>query len=149
MGQLLETRCVALIKNAKGSMLDPKPDWLQISFVNAGIKLVRRQELPAEASVPAEQAAELVHEHYKVSIISHGWLDPGHPDPLCKRRADAEQIDYPYVFWDFLSLYQADRTDDQKRAFKLALGNMHLFYTNRCWPVFRFVAVPEGSTSFR
>ena len=87
--QLLETRCVALIVNVIPGTHEngwrTTPSWLQKSFVKDGINPARRQELPTEALLPADQAAEQVDKDRTVAIISHGWLHPKHPDPLCKR----------------------------------------------------------------
>ena len=76
--------------------------WLKTSFLEGGVKLVRRQELPPEASISAEGAVELMK--FGNAVISHGWLAFGHPDPQSKRRSDVKLIAEMRVFWDFLSL---------------------------------------------
>ena len=57
--ELLEEGHIGLIKNKQwnSSMGKRVDDWLQSSFVSKGEKLVRRQDLPAEASVPTPAAA--------------------------------------------------------------------------------------------
>ena len=62
------------------------------SFVSGGVKLVRRQELPAEATLSAEEAAQQLNPVVPVAVLSHGWLAPGHPDPASKRRDDLGHI---------------------------------------------------------
>ena len=56
--------------------------WLLDTFGGAA-KMQRRQELPDEAFVPADEAeAMLKRGDRSVLVLSHCWTTPEHPDPL-------------------------------------------------------------------
>ena len=80
-------------------------DWLCNSFVNQGKLLVRRQDLPKDAILPADDAMNCLDRFQAAGVISHGWLKQGHPDPDGKRKSDVRAIDNRIsLFWDFLSI---------------------------------------------
>lgn len=138
-------------------------DWLQKSFVERGNVLVRRQDLPHQAVLDAAEhkrrrGAELgdLCDIADVAVISHSWLAPGHPDPFGKRRADISVVDKPFLFWDFLSLHQVDRTGKRQGheeiSFRIALASMHKIYSCPKWCVYRIVTVPpdaENNTPYK
>jgi len=113
-------------------------EWLQAQADAGGI-LVRRQEVPEHAFVPV---AEVTMEKLKRDLvsISHAWLSRNHPDPTgCHLRLfrtggpiheliPAVTLDEKCVFWDFVSLFQVPRNDEQERLFKMALESMHCVY---------------------
>ena len=66
--------------------------WLRKSFVEQGVQLVRRQNLPKEALVAAKDAMDGEEVKTCTAVISHGWLRPGHPDPGSHRRQDIKCI---------------------------------------------------------
>ena len=62
-----------------GSVRLLRAAWL----VEVPVRLARRQELPDEAFVEYEAAAQLLDRGDRsVLVLSHGWMTPTHPDPL-------------------------------------------------------------------
>merc|ERR1712232_884904 len=110
-------------------------DWLIKSYVVGEVPLVRRQDLPDGALMPGASRDRESH-----GIVSHGWLAPGHLDPDGIRRADVRRLAlflWLGLFWDFLSLYQVSRDEEQEQLFRMALSTMHLIYGNLRWIIFR------------
>jgi hypothetical protein len=167
--ELLKEKHIILIKNRPPGGISSNwrlrpvgDDWLQKSFVGKGERLVRRQDLPSEAIVPTDA---FFWKHYKgqddayllfgkienaycsVGVISHAWLDPDHPDPNGKRRADVKLIGSCWVFWDFLSLFQRGRSEIEERSFKIALRSMHLIYGHEEWMVWQIRTVPTDAAN--
>eukprot|EP00439_Symbiodinium_sp_Y106_P055625 s1688_g7.t1 len=80
--------------------------------------------------------------------ISHVWESMQHPDPW---RFQLQSVVDKYrlrladsvvwIFFDFLSLYQYDRDEDQDRVFKLGLHWMHLLYSHEAVEVHRIEAL--------
>mmetsp|Transcript_14505 Transcript_14505/g.30433 ORF Transcript_14505/g.30433 Transcript_14505/m.30433 type:complete len:639 (-) Transcript_14505:63-1979(-) len=74
--------------------------------------------------------------------LSYGWLDKGHPDPdgyhlrlivkVIERRLEflnsIGSHDDIAIFWDFLSLFQAPRTEEEDRLFRQGLKAANLIY---------------------
>merc|ERR1711939_454636 len=94
-------------------------------------------------------AISAVADNNNVSVISHGWLAPGHPDPRGRRRTDIALVSNGWVFWDFLSLFQVDaygkRTQPEEVSFRTALGSMHEVYANPQWKVLRILSIPADA----
>lgn len=137
---LLESGAVRLIKS----------EWLLDNFIYSKRLLPCRQELPEEAFASAYESVQSIDIDLKVTVISHGWLSLGHPDPEGARRTDfkslfARHCVPQYVFLDYLSLYQGNRNPTEDKLFREALGSMHLIYSNPHWHVARFLTVPESS----
>eukprot|EP00450_Noctiluca_scintillans_P019823 CAMPEP_0194529166 /NCGR_PEP_ID=MMETSP0253-20130528/65777_1 /TAXON_ID=2966 /ORGANISM="Noctiluca scintillans" /LENGTH=368 /DNA_ID=CAMNT_0039374283 /DNA_START=136 /DNA_END=1243 /DNA_ORIENTATION=+ len=69
-------------------------------------------------------------------VVSHAWLAKGDPDPT---RVQLDAIvselnrlgapDSDVVFYDYASIPQPPRTEDETRLFKIALKGMNLLYT--------------------
>ena len=77
-----------------------KRDWLYDHFVDKGIPLVRRQDLPDKAFAPIEDAVAAIDSD-RVAVLSHAWLAPNHPDPEGIRRKDITCFNnhtYKYLF---------------------------------------------------
>ena len=76
---------------------------------------------------------EIDSNGYNVGVISHGWLAPRHPDPDRMRGADLKAMAEvrevgrrAFLFWDFLSLFQAVRSASEEKSFKIALSSMQV-----------------------
>lgn len=113
--------------------------WLRAQgYAGALAPLSRQQDLPEEAFLTPEEATE-AFENGHVYVLSYGWLTPAHPDPhaltlrivveflqshwLLTRAAPAVGL-----FWDFASLPQKPRTDQEDRTFKAGLAVITNFY---------------------
>ena len=101
------------------------------------VLLKRRQDLPLEAFLSAEQSVALLKRNDRsILVLTYGWLTADHPDPhgttLAEvRRYVQEQASGQLgIFWDFASLFQKERTHDQQAAFKSALTIMSHFYAS-------------------
>lgn len=142
LAELLEQGHIALVENwvTRWGKKD-KPGWLQESFVKNKQHLVRRQDLPPDATLGPAEAVQQMNAH-SVAVISHGWLAPRHPDPARKRRGDVDKIIHNYVFWDFLSLFQIFRSTDEEQSFRVGLASMHNVCGHRNWLVVRLLTVP-------
>ena len=107
-------------------------------------RLQNRQELEALEAAGAspsplmrpEEAAALVRKGTRsAGSVSHGWLMPGHPDPVCTRvkLLRRELRNRPYIeatFFDYASLYQGQRNEVQQAAFSRALQVMGDLYAS-------------------
>lgn len=82
-----------------------------------------------------------------VAVLSHGWLAAHHPDPACMRIGDVKQVYKLYLFWDFMSLFQIYRTEEQTKSFRVALASMHNVYGHGRWPVYRLITIPTDAFS--
>jgi hypothetical protein len=125
---------------ADGAIALVRAEWLVGPA--AGPRLVRRQELPAEAFVPAEEAAAMLDRGDRsLLVVSHAWMTPSHPDPLgvtlralqaYVRAEDARRGCACFV--DYCSLMQKDargeRTAEEREAFSRGLGVMASLYAS-------------------
>jgi len=122
-----------------------------------GYLLKRMQDLPKEAHLPDDHAAELFGESGAVIVISYGWLSKAHPDPtghhmravqkyLKKHMAMSSHRDCG-VFWDFASLPQrgpdGTMTEAEKKVFKKGLGAINLLYGYPKTIVIMLTRMPE------
>jgi hypothetical protein len=93
-----------------------------------GYLLQRRQDLEAGALLTPAEAVALIREGKRgAGVVSHGWLLPGCPDPAGARVALLRRVlrSQPHIkalFFDFPSLYQQPRGEEEDRAFRRALG---------------------------
>jgi Leucine-rich repeat (LRR) protein len=147
---------------------------------NKGEILPRRQDCPEEAFISLEElqgihdasCAKPAHsEHKRAPIISvsYFWRTKEHPDPngitlglvakaIEARRSTFHQygIEEVGVFFDWLSLYQAPRSDDELEAFKRSLAFINLWYAHALVTCFLVTDTPaelvhyyeRGWTSF-
>ena len=126
-----------------------KASWL-LKWQEGGNRVERRQELPEEAFWTPTVALKEIDERAKhietskfLFVLSYRWLHPGHPDPyrhhlniVCKFLALAkDEFGDVGLFWDFLSLCQADddngRTEQEKESFNKGLKAANLLYAHR------------------
>ena len=115
-------------------------------LVESGEALQKRQDLPEAAfwDVAAfKRVTELENPFVSIFALSYRWLTAEHPDPdsfhLSKVVAFLEvlkalfvkagfNVDDCAVFWDFGSLFQPERTHDQKALFREGLRASNVWY---------------------
>ena len=111
-----------------------------------GYHIQRRQELEIlekAGAVPspllsADEAVALVRKCNRgAAALSYGWLSSEHPDPLGHRVGELRTalISLTHIagfFWDFASLPQNPRTDEEDEAFRRALVVMGDLYSSPC-----------------
>ena len=139
--RLLDEKLAASLQRGDIRLL--RTSWLLgwASAANHGSLLLSRQGLEAlEAAsddggensplLPPKEAVALIHcADRRVGILSHGWLTASHCDPEGARLAVVVRAleQYPQLqalFWDYASMYQRPRTDDQDGTFRRALDVM-------------------------
>ena len=118
-------------------------EWLLMQPDN--FKMPNRQALEAlekSGASPSpllsrEAAAALVRRGDRsIGALTYGWLMSGDPDPAGSRirvlRRALKRLNIKALFWDFGSLYQAPRTQEQKVSFEIALkgGAMNQLYAS-------------------
>ena len=107
-------------------------------------KCLRRQEtekdVGAVALVSSEEMASWKSDRDALIMsVSHCWETREHPDPCghqleqianCTSLYHAAHGVPVWVFYDYVSLFQFVRNDEQERAYQDAMSDMHLFYTH-------------------
>uniref|UniRef100_A0A0G4H219 Uncharacterized protein n=1 Tax=Chromera velia CCMP2878 TaxID=1169474 RepID=A0A0G4H219_9ALVE len=91
----------------------------------------------------------------RIVCLSYAWLSKSHPDPECfhlrrlvealtqmwwARETHASSV---LVFWDYISLFQKDRTEEEENLFKAALSKLELLYSSPHTLVCRSTGVPK------
>ena len=102
------------------------------------VRMRRCQELPEAAFFSPEEAAELFGRGDRsVLVLSYRWQIAAHPDPLGTTLATVRgylsneaSVDSLALFWDFASLPQKPRTEDETDQFKSGLKVMGFFYAS-------------------
>ena len=129
--------------------------WLKRAgkdYLAPGARLPRRQELPPDALLSPE-AAVAAYDSNALYVVSHGWLTPGHPDPYSKRlRKLLAFFSFPPmapanpasagIFFDFMSLHQKPRDDEQEATFRSALPLMGRLYGSAHTTVLQIKEIP-------
>lgn len=119
----------------------------------------RMQDLPPEAFLSPEKAAEMFNVKWATIVISYGWLSKKHPDPrgfhmknvqkyLRKHKAYVTWLQEFGVFWDFASLPQDGpngKTEEEKKMFKKGLGAINLLYGAMYTIVIQLTNMPPAS----
>ena len=117
-----------------------------------------RQELEAESPGAFADVSSFRDIKSQVVAISYPWLTPTHPDPhgfhmkrigvYLRKWFIADAASYEYgdlgLFWDYSSLYQRPRTDEQQRLFLDGLGRMGVLYAHSYCQVLKLTELPEG-----
>lgn len=148
-----------------------KGSWLIQLSEDEGI-IPKRQDLPPGAAWEPEELigklAEADHiqewEH-KVPIValSYCWVEPSHPDPKGEQfKSVAKVLDVCLnglgwdndasrrvcvdmaVFWDYGSLYQNDRSEEELASFMHGLKSVNLWYSHQMTTVWMLTRVPKG-----
>mmetsp|Transcript_51488 Transcript_51488/g.149575 ORF Transcript_51488/g.149575 Transcript_51488/m.149575 type:complete len:415 (+) Transcript_51488:58-1302(+) len=118
----------------------------------------RMQDLPEEAFIRPEQAAEMFNVKWAVIVISYGWLSRKHPDPagfhmrnvqkyLQKHKEQVTWMSEFGLFWDFASLPQDGpdgKTEHEKKMFKKGLGAINLLYGASFTIVIQLTSMPTS-----
>ena len=126
----------------------------------------RRQEAEGETctlSNGSEVSAIVSREEIKewaagakkaiICSVSHSWETREHPDP-CRFQLeqivnyvslfDAAYFDDIWLFYDYVSLFQFQRTPEEDVHFQAAMGNIHMFYAHNLTRTFRIESLtPE------
>ena len=148
--------------------LNSAPRYL-IDLLRSKRPLPRRQEAESEIFRCGEETKTALVSHDEVQewaagtqdaiicSISHAWETREHPDPCSYQLqhvvnhaglfAAAFNADV-WVFYDYTSLYQYERTPDshEERSFRKAMANMHLMYAHECTLTFRIESLtPEDA----
>lgn len=90
---------------------------------------------PTPLLYPEEAVEMLKRGDRSIGVLSHGWLSTAEPDPDGKRlgllrRALVLEPQIEAVFWDYGSLHQRPRDDEQQSAFVRALDVMGDLYAS-------------------
>ena len=135
------------------------------SASTGAVIMKRRQDLPPEAFVPCEEAAEMLERGDRsILSLSYGWLTALHPDPqgttlaAVRRFLKADEATATSdlgLFWDFCSLPQRGpngekKTDQENVFFKRGLEVMGSFYASVTGTAViqqRKIVLPPGATS--
>jgi len=118
--------------------------------------MIRCQDMPIEAVVPAAAAAEFFRESSAVSqqivVLSYPWLSNAHPDPsgfhlqrvlkYLKSYLLFSRLEDVGVFWDFASMPQAPRSEQDNEVFKLGLKLINLLYGSQQTSVIQLKVMP-------
>jgi len=101
----------------------------------------------------------------RIVALSLCWASAAHPDPegeqfrfiadmVKKRLAHADVVtNLPIfenlaMFWDWCSLYQQPRTEEQEEGFKKSFSTMGLWYANQYSEVWLLTKVPNGTKAY-
>ena len=101
--------------------------WVSVGFLKSiadgGGRLSRRQDLPHDAFLTVEEV-----KNQALYVVTYCWLWLAHPDPkafLLKQVVDALKKEKAHprdgVWWDWASLHQRPRTDDEEAKFLMGL----------------------------
>ena len=160
------TTAEGLVPAVQSGALAPLRSSFLKRLVESGEALQKRQDLPEAAfwDVAAFQRLTESEEDCMASIfaLSYRWLTAEHPDPdsfhLSKVVAFLEvhkawvekmgiNVDDCAVFWDFGSLFQPERTHDQKVLFREGLRASNVWYGSYHTTVLIQSHLPPGFTA--
>ena len=140
------TTAEGLVPAVQSGALAPLRSSCLKHLVKSGEALQKRQDLPEAAFwdvAEFKRLTELVVPFWSIFALSYRWLTAKHPDPdsfhlskvvafleMHKAMVDQEEVnaDDCAVFWDFGSLFQPERTDDQKVLFREGLRASNVWY---------------------
>jgi len=112
--------------------------WVKVEALRrwrrAGQRIPRMQDLAAGDYV--DRTYGDVEQDLRRFVVSHAWLAQGDPDPTMEQLdaivSELDRLGAPdshVVFYDYASIPQHPRTEDETRLFKIALKGMNLLYT--------------------
>lgn len=124
--------------------------WLIQFATSDNAVLSRRQDLPAHAFLTLQDLQRLTNwDSLPIICLSYMWLTPKHPDPRGDTLRLVGKALHAYcgtreygVFWDFCSLFQHDRTEEEQKLFKKSLQYLAHFYAHENTIVFRVTQFP-------
>ena len=159
------TTAEGLVPAVQSGALAPLRSSFLKRLVESGEALQKRQDLPEAAfwDVAAfKRLTELEMCGFSIFALSYRWLTAEHPDPdsfhLSKVVAFLEvhkalfvklgaNEDDSAVFWDFGSLFQPERTVDQKALFREGLRASNVWYGSVHTTVLIQPHLPPGFTA--
>ena len=159
------TTAEVLVPAVQSGALAPLRSSYLKHLVESGEALQKRQDLPEAAfwDVAAfKRLTESKEPFVSIFALSYRWLTAEHPDPdsfhLSKVVAFLEvhkvylkelgwNVDDYAVFWDFGSLFQPERTVDQKALFREGLRASNVWYGSFYTTVLIQSHLPPGFTA--
>ena len=160
------TTAEGLVPAVQSGALAPLRSSYLKHLVKSGEALQKRQDLPEVAfwDVAAfQRLTELEMPFASIFALSYRWLTAEHPDPdgfhLSKvvaflevlkasmKRMSINVDDDCAVFWDFGSLFQPERTHDQKALFREGLRASNVWYGSVYTTVLLQPHLPPGFTA--
>ena len=149
-----------LLLAVQSGALEPLRSSYLEHLLKSGVALQKLQHLPEAAfwDVAAFQRLTESKECWaSIFALSYRWLTGEHPDPdnfhlskvvafLKVHKAWAEEVGDCAVFWDFGSLFQPERTQDQKVLFCEALRASNVWYGSVHTSVLIQSHLPPGFT---
>jgi Leucine Rich repeat len=140
--------------------------WLCRSYQIDGLRKVpRRQDMPEEAFLSANEVIQAtrggeidVGLRVRLICLSYMWLDEEHPDPfgwtfnalveklkeMVRLEMDGGQNCSWAVFWDFPSLFQQPRSEEEDFLFRQGLDALAGLYSHQFTLVFKVTAFPPS-----
>ena len=135
-------------------------------LVESGEALQKRQDLPEAAFWDVAAFKRLTEPDdcmFSIFALSYRWLTAEHPDPdsfhlskvvaflelhkACVAKESGLNVDDCAVFWDFGSLFQPERTHDQKEKFREGLRASNVWYGSAFTTVLIQSHLPPGFTA--
>jgi len=151
--QLLEVLETGIIRILAREWVRNQPDSCLIPRMQ---ELVARERLGERPFLEPKAAADLVRERRRgLGVLSYPWLSASHPDPYGARlRAVKRALEQnPHImglFWDFASLPQKPRSEDEEKVFRLGLRKMSDLYASAVGTVvLRCACIPECPPELR
>ena len=160
------TTAEGLVPAVQSGALAPLRSSYLKRLVESGEALQKRQDLPEAAfwDVAAfKRLRELEQPMSSIFALSYRWLMAEHPDPdsfhlskvvafLEVHKAFMKKVgiyvdDDCAVFWDFGSLFQPERTPDQKALFREGLRASNVWYGSAFTTVLIQSHLPPGFTA--
>jgi len=125
--------------------------WVKVGALRrwrrTGQRIPRMQDL-ASGDYVDRTCGNVKHDSRRF-VVSHAWLAKGDPDPtMVQLDAIVSELnrlrapDSDVVFYDYASIPQPPRTEDETRLFKIALKGMNLLYTRKGT---RVLVIPQVS----
>ena len=159
------TTAEGLVPAVQSGALAPSQSSYLKHLVESGEALQKRQDLPEAAFWDVAAFQRMTESKWcvvSIFALSYRWLTAEHPDPdsfhlskvvafLEGHKAMADQsdinVDDYAVFWDFGSLFQPERTDDQKVLFREGLRASNVWYGSAFTTVLIQSHLPPGFTA--
>ena len=159
-----------------GALAPLRGSWLIDLHANGGV-LARRQDLPPEAFFSADDCSKMVRalgDSYGLLFValSSRWLSAQHPDPDGHHLAIVAEVAELYthndprrsplaaafkarglgqpdfaLFWDFGSLHQSPRSDEEELLFLVGLRAAGHWYAHEQTVVWMQTELPDGFSS--
>ena len=145
-----------ILESGAVALLDAS--WLVTIRAKDKRRIERRQDLPDEAFISLNElkASTRKRGFLPIVMMSYMWLHPEHPDPHCftlERLARVLAMMLPAcqkrgverlgVFWDFCSLHQQPRKNEENELFGHGLAGLATLYGVQATWVLRMTKKPD------